>query len=96
MTSNIDPNEIFNIFNSEFNLNTDEINSIIGNQNLDNKLIKKIFKILINYTYKLKKSELALDKKYENNFEEINNALKELKEEMKKIIKEPPPEATPS
>lgn len=102
MTNELDQNTIIRFLAEEFKLENrnmiDIFNSITSppTSKLENQLIKNIFKILINYTYKLKKSEIALNEKYEKNFEEINKALNELKEEMKKHIKEPsPPEATP-
>jgi hypothetical protein len=90
-----DPASIITFLAKEYKLDTATLSNILNslslqNYKLDNALIKNIFKILINYTYKLKKSEMALNEKYENNFDEINKALKEIKEQMKKIIKEEP------
>jgi len=51
--------------------------------------IKHIFRILINYTYKLSKKEMQMNEEYQQNFKQINAAIDEIKKEMKKIIKEP-------
>jgi len=101
MANTIGPSDVIHILHNSFGLDKNAVIEMFrllnSNDNLNNKNIKDIFKILINYTYKLKKSEITLNEKYEKNFEEINDALKELKEEMKKIIKEPsPPEPTSS
>ena len=104
MSNKIEQQEaIIHFLAREYDLNLDNMRDImssisLSNDKLNNETIKKIFKILINYTYKIKKSEIALNEKYEQNFNEINEALKELKKEMKKIIKEEPSptEATPS
>jgi flagellin-specific chaperone FliS len=104
MSNKIEQQEaIIHFLAREYDLNLDTMRDImssisLSNDKLNNETIKKIFKILINYTYKIKKSEIALNEKYEQNFNEINEALKELKKEMKKIIKEEPSptETTPS
>ena len=102
MSNQLDTRTIIHFLANEFELDIASMNHILNiislpNHKLDTPLIKNIFKILINYTYKLKKSEIAMSEKYEKNFNEINAAIKEIKEEMKKIIKEPtPPEVTPS
>jgi hypothetical protein len=102
MANTIGPSDVIHILYNSFGLDKNAVIEMFrllnSNDSLHSKDIKDIFKILINYTYKLKKTEIALNEKYEKNFEEINDALKELKEEMKKIIKEPssPPAPEPS
>ena len=97
-----DPGLIITFLAKEFKLDIASMNNILNSlspssNKLENRSIKNIFRILIDYTYKLKKSEIALNEKYERNFNEINKALKEIKEQMKKLIKEEPAaEATPS
>ena len=99
MANTIGPSDVIHILYNSFGLDKNAVIEMFrllnSNDSLHSKDIKDIFKILINYTYKLKKTEIALNEKYEKNFEEINDALKELKEEMKKIIKEPSPPPAP-
>jgi len=65
------------------------INILASPKDISNHNVKHIFKILINYTYKLREKEIQMNEDYQQNFKQINAAIDEIKKEMKKIIKEP-------
>jgi len=75
-------------------INQNEIEQLINilgssKRDISSDNIKFIFRILINYTYKLSKKEIQMNEDYQQNFKQINAAINEIKKEMKKIIKEP-------
>jgi hypothetical protein len=96
MGNNLDPELILSTLSKEFDFSKDKVIDIFNKIKSDHKLsdsqIKYIFKILLHYTYKLKTSEIELNKTYQSNFNEINEALRQIKVEMKKIIKQSPSE----
>ena len=92
--------EIINTFVKNLNIDKKELIDLFelinnNNKNLNNNNIKHIFKILLNYTYKLRKNEIEMNKHYEDNFNEINIAMKKIEEQIKQILEKEPKEPTP-
>jgi hypothetical protein len=88
------------LFSYELNISKSDLYDMIkllksNNTRIENKMIKDIFKILINYTYKLRKSEIDKNEEFQQNFKKINEAIAEIRKEMQKIIKEPTSELPP-